>query len=140
MSATRSPYLAGLRKQNRRRDRARSAGQRLALDTSLVGPDPPPARASGETKFTLAPFGSDASCRNGRPRPTTSTVETSSTRTTRCGTPASAKPIQRSPAAAEMAHVDAHVTDRLEVHFRPRVGDLDRQDPSVGLHREMPAG
>ena len=84
--------------------------------------------------------GSDGSCRSGRPRPTTSTVATSFTLTTRCGTPASAKPIQLLPGAQPEWQVLADVAHRLEVHLRSPIQQSRAQHTRVRLHRRTPTG
>src|SRR6267142_341351 len=72
------------------------------------------ARAAGEMKFTLAPAGPSAgSDRSSLPRVTTSISSTSSTRTTRCGTPTVPSTACRS-AGADAGAPRAHRPDVLD--------------------------
>src|SRR5437660_106722 len=65
---------------------------------SYVRSDHSDGELRGETKFTLAPSGPRAgSERSARPRGARSTELTSSTSTTRCGTPTSPRATRRSP-------------------------------------------
>ena len=61
---------------------------------------------------------------------------TSSTRTTRCGTPASAKPIHCSPASSRNGSLGLHVGHRLEVDLLAARMDAGAQHAGVGLDRE----
>src|SRR6267142_2461044 len=75
------------------------------------------ARAAGEMKFTLAPAGPSAgSDRSSLPRVTTSISSTSSTRTTRCGTPTVPSTACRSAGAVARPGTGAGArTGRVEV-------------------------
>src|SRR2546427_374078 len=91
------------------------------------------ARPAGEMKFTFAPAGPRAgSDRSSLPRAATSTRSTSSTRTTRCGTPTVPSAACRSPGAIARPGTGAtraHGSDVIDGPFgRRRVAAVDHDE------------